>query len=69
MHTIKMIYRQALVNVMRAVNNGASPEHVADMILRLPYEILPSVSRTIEGAAHPGSFAEAVYDILDAKYV
>lgn len=63
----RMLYRQALVNIIRAVQEDATPELIATMILRLPYEIQPSVARTVEGSAYPGTFAAKVFDILDAS--
>lgn len=53
----------ALATVSAMVRAGRSPEAVAAYVLALGM-VGASVSRAIEDVAHPGTFAEAVFDIL-----
>lgn len=63
---IKALRRSALDALIRAMRSGDTPDTIARMIFLLPWEIQPSIARMIEDAALPGTFAEAVFNILSA---
>lgn len=56
-------YLAALSRIAGMITEGASPAEVAAYVLTLR-SLLPSVSRAIEEQAMPGTFAEAVFNIL-----
>jgi hypothetical protein len=51
-------------NIARLVRDGATPLLVASYVLSINGPSQISVSWRIEDIAEPGSFAEAVFDIL-----
>lgn len=61
-------YRQALATLSAMLMDGASPQAVAAFLVDLdtsaPLGVAMSISMAIEDAALPGTFAEAVFDIL-----
>jgi hypothetical protein len=56
-------YNAAMSRILGMIVEGAGPAEVAAYVLTLR-SLLPSVSRAIEDQAMPGTFAEAVFNIL-----
>lgn len=53
----------ARCEILRMIHAKATPQQVADFVLSLGI-VGAGVSRSIENAAYPGTFAEAVFNIL-----
>ncbi len=63
-HSLTALYVSALRQIVELIEAGCSARTIAAAVLLLDSRIMPAVSRFIEDKAHPGTLAEAVFDVL-----
>lgn len=60
-------YSRALAFVVHIIGHGMAVEHVAEFIRGQSVPVSASLSRMVEDAAFPGTYAEKLFNILSGE--